>query len=173
MTNAYFVRSASSLTGLACLLALFGCDDSASSRPCAGTPSSEACVEQPDPCPDRNPLRNPYVGELHAHTVYSFDSIMAGVTVGPRDMYRFAQGETIPLPPFAPESALRTTRLRRPLDFAAATDHAEFFGEFRVCTVPGLDGYNSDFCEDLRAQIEISQDGNPSRLSASDDVGCI
>jgi len=140
--------------------ALIGCESSTDSNPCPSGVSAEQCVGQPDPCPDRNPLRNPYVGELHAHTVYSFDSIMAGVTLGPRDMYRFAQGETISLPPFVPESAERSTRLRRPLDFAAATDHAEFFGEFRVCTVPGLDGFDSEFCADLREQIEISQDAD-------------
>jgi hypothetical protein len=73
-------------------------------------------------------------------------------------MYRFAQGESIPLPPFAPESAQRTTQLRRPLDFAAATDHAEFFGEFRVCTIPGYDGFDSDYCARYREQIEVGQD---------------
>ncbi len=105
-------------------------------------------------------MRNPYVGELHVHTAYSFDSILAGVTAGPRDMYRFAQGESLALPPFAPGSAERTTQLRRPLDFAAATDHAEFFGEFRVCTIPGHDGFDSDFCARYRQQIEVSQDAD-------------
>lgn len=120
--------------------ALIGCTDSPRSESCPDSESRDECVVPQDPCPDRNPLRNPYVGELHAHTVYSFDSIMAGVTLGPRDLYRFAQGESLALPPFAPEAAQRTTRLRRPLDFAAATDHAEFFGQFRVCTIPGFDG---------------------------------
>jgi hypothetical protein len=160
MTIRSFAASASSLVAFAFSVALLGCDDSPKSGPCPGSASADECGVQPDPCPDRNPLRNPYVGELHAHTVYSFDSTMAGVTVGPRDMYRFAQGESLALPPFAPESAQRSTRLRRPLDFAAATDHAEFFGEFRVCTIPGYDGFDSDFCEDLREQIEISQDAD-------------
>ncbi|MBW2548822.1 MAG: DUF3604 domain-containing protein, partial [Deltaproteobacteria bacterium] len=52
------------------------------------------------------------------------------------------------------------TQLRRPLDFAAATDHAEFFGEFRVCTIPGHDGFDSDFCVRYREQIEVSQDAD-------------
>ena len=125
MTSPSFVASASPLIAFAFSMALLGCDDSPGSGPCQGS----ECVVPPEPCPDRNPLRNPYVGELHVHTAYSFDSIQAGVTAGPRDMYRFAQGGSIPLAPFAPESAQRTTQLRRPLDFAAATDHAEFFGE--------------------------------------------
>lgn len=114
----------------------------------------------PEPCGDYNPLRNPYVGELHVHTAYSFDSILAGVSAGPRDMYEFARGEPLALPPFAPGYAERTTQLRRPLDFAAATDHAEFFGEFRVCTIPGYAGYDSDFCRRYRDQITVSQDAS-------------
>ncbi len=136
---------------LAFSMAMSGCDDSPGSSPCQGS----ECVTPPDPCPDRNPLRNPYVGELHVHTAYSFDSILAGVTAGPRDMYRFAQGESLALPPFAPESAQRTTQLRRPLDFAAATD-----GEFRVCTIPGYEGFDSEFCVRYREQIEVAQDAD-------------
>jgi hypothetical protein len=142
------------------LFLLIACDDSTDTAPCPGAVSPEECVVPPDPCPDHNPLRNPYVGELHAHTAYSFDSILAGVNASPRDMYRFAQGQSIALPPFTPESAQRTTRLRRPLDFAAATDHAEFFGEFRVCTIPGHDGFDSDFCARYREQIEVAQDAD-------------
>lgn len=121
----------------------------------------------PEPCGDYNPLRNAYVGELHAHTAYSFDSILAGVTAGPREMYQFARGASLALPPFAPGSAQRTTQLRRPLDFAAATDHAEFFGEFRVCTIPGYAGYDSDFCQRYRQQILISQDASTLRPPGS------
>jgi len=151
-----FGASASPWTTLVVCLALLGCDDSSDSAACEGA----ECEVPPEPCPDRNPLRNPYVGELHAHTVYSFDSILAGVTAGPRDLYRFAQGESLQLPPFAPGSAQRSTRIRRPLDFAAATDHAEFFGEFPICTIPGFDGFDSEFCEDVREQIEVSQNAD-------------
>ncbi|MBW2191138.1 MAG: DUF3604 domain-containing protein, partial [Deltaproteobacteria bacterium] len=146
MTLRSFVATTNPFLALAFSIALIGCADSPDSNSCSDSASANACVVQPDPCPDRNPLRNPYVGELHVHTAYSFDSILAGVTAGPRDMYRFAQGERLALPPFAPGSAQRSTQLRRPLDFAAATDHAEFFGEFRVCTIPGHDGFDSDFC---------------------------
>ena len=53
---------------LAFSLALLGCDDSPS--PCQGS----ECKVQPDPCPDRNPLRNLYVGELQIHSSLSFDA---------------------------------------------------------------------------------------------------
>ncbi len=167
MTIRSFVATASPFLAFAFSVALIGCDDSPDSGSCPDSASAEECVVPPDACPDRNPLRNPYVGELHVHTAYSFDSILAGVTASPRDMYRFAQGESLALPPFAPGSAQRTTQLRRPLDFAAATDHAEFFGEFRVCTIPGYDGFDSDFCQRYREQIEVAQDADLLREPGS------
>jgi len=161
-----FVAIASPFLAFAFSATLIGCGNSPNADSCPGAVSAE-CEAQPDPCPDRNPLRNPYVGELHVHTAYSFDSILAGVTAGPRDMYRFAQGESLALPPFVPGAAQRTTQLRRPLDFAAATDHAEFFGEFRVCTIRGRDGFESDFCVRYREQIEIGQDADRLREPGS------
>ncbi len=128
------------------------------------TPTSTATPTQtPLPCGDYNPQRNAYFGDLHIHTAYSFDSILAGVTAGPRESYEFAQGGSLSLPPFAPGYAERSTQLRRPLDFAATTDHAEFFGEFRVCTIPGHTGYDSAFCQRYREQIAISQDATTLR----------
>ena len=59
---------------LAFSLALLGCEDAPSSGSCEGP----KCVVPPDPCPDRNPLRNLYVGELHIHSSLSFDAELAG-----------------------------------------------------------------------------------------------
>lgn len=152
------VATVRALCALACWT-LVGCSSAASPDSCPDATLAQ-CQVEPNACADRNPLRNPYVGELHVHTAYSFDSVLAGVTASPRDTYRFAQGESLALPPFAPGAAQRTTQLRRPLDFTAITDHAEFFGEFRVCTIPGYDGFDSDFCERYREQIEVSQDAD-------------
>jgi hypothetical protein len=102
MTNSSFVRSASFAMGLVLSLSLLGCDDSPSS--CQGS----ECEQQPDPCPDRNPLRNLYVGELHIHSSLSFDAEFAGVIAEPRDAYRFARGEALEIPPFEPASARRS-----------------------------------------------------------------
>ena len=99
-------------------------------------------------CPDNDPLRNPYFGDLHVHSSYSFDSILFGVEAGPREAYDFAQGASLALPPY---DLGHTAQLRRSLDFAAVTDHAEFFGEGQICTVPGLPGYSSQLCQDYRA----------------------
>jgi hypothetical protein len=117
MTNSSFIRRASFVMELVLSASLLGCENSSSSGTCQGP----ECVVPSDPCPDRNPLRNLYVGELHVHSSLSFDAEFAGVISEPRDAYRFARGEALEIPPFEPASARRTTQLRRPLDFAAVT----------------------------------------------------
>ncbi|MDE0884937.1 MAG: DUF3604 domain-containing protein [Myxococcota bacterium] len=72
--------------------------------------------------PVPNPERNAYFGDLHVHTTYSFDAFVFGTTVGPREAYRYALGETIEHP-----GGFGMT-LREPLDFYAVTDHALFLG---------------------------------------------
>ena len=41
---------------------------------------------------------------------------------------------------------LRQIQIDRPLDFTAVTDHAEFLGEIRICTTPGMPGYWHPVC---------------------------
>ena len=79
-------------------------------------------IERPVAETERNPERNAYFGDLHVHTTYSFDAFAFGTTVGPRDAYRYALGETIKHP------AGFDMTLREPLDFYAVTDHALFLG---------------------------------------------
>ena len=45
-----------------------------------------------------NPLKNPYFGDLHVHTRYSFDAYVFGVNATPYDAYRYAKGEMIKHP---------------------------------------------------------------------------
>ncbi|MDH3623590.1 MAG: DUF3604 domain-containing protein [Myxococcales bacterium] len=144
--------------------AMVGCKDSADANSCPeGSTDPECVAPPPDPCPDRNPLRNLYVGELHIHTNLSFDAEFAGVVAEPRDAYRFARGEALEIPPFEPASARRTVQLRRPLDFAAVTEHAELFGESETCTTEGADGYDTEFCEAWREQIARAKDATMHR----------
>ncbi|MCH2173538.1 DUF3604 domain-containing protein [Myxococcota bacterium] len=93
-------------------------------------------VHSSESCNDYDPLRRAFFGDLHVHSSYSFDSWTSGQRNDPDAAYRFARGEPIELPSADGESQLRV-RLRRPLDFASVTDHAEFFGEIRVCTLAG------------------------------------
>jgi hypothetical protein len=113
-----------------------------------------------DLCPDYNPQRNPYFGDLHVHTGFSFDSVLLGVSTEPSDAYAFAKGAPIELAPTGPPPTglPRVTQLERPLDFTAVSDHAEFFGEFHLCTVPGDPAYNSPFCVNYRTVAFGNQD---------------
>ncbi|MGI9589799.1 MAG: DUF3604 domain-containing protein [Myxococcota bacterium] len=103
-------------------------------------------------CPDYNPLRNPYVGDLHVHTAFSFDAVLLGVQTEPSEAYAFAKGAPIELAPTGPPPTglPRVAQLERPLDFAAVSDHSEFFGEFDLCTVPGDPAFDSPFCNSYR-----------------------
>lgn len=117
-------------------------------------------------CASHNRLRKPYFGDLHVHTAYSVDAAVVAVSTGPRDAYRFAQGEEIGLPPFDPTGApVRHARLSRPLDFNAVTDHAEFFGEMDIClNRPERRGSTSTLCTLTRNDVATFSDpATPAR----------
>lgn len=111
----------------------------------AATPAGAA--ETRGDCKDRNPLRQPFFGDLHVHTTLSLDASTQGTLLRPRDAYLFAKGEEVGVQPHDEDGTpLRSLRLQRPLDFAAVTDHAELFGELRTCRTPGLPGHDSPIC---------------------------
>ncbi|MGF1640958.1 MAG: DUF3604 domain-containing protein [Rhodospirillales bacterium] len=107
-------------------------------------------------CPDHNPYRNVYFGDLHVHTSFSHDAYTFGVRQGPRAAYRFARGEAVDLSPYGVFGIPpRTVRLApgRELDFAAVTDHAEFMAPTRACTIPTALAYFTKECRDFRRSI--------------------
>lgn len=108
-------------------------------------------TEEREVCLDRNPSRNAYFGDLHIHTGFSYDARPFGTDITPADAYRFAKGEPIPAPPYdASGEATRTVSIGTPLDFAAVTDHSEFFGEFTLCTDPTSAVYDVETCRLFR-----------------------
>ena len=90
-----------------------------------------------------NPLREAYFGETHMHTAYSLDAYIGGTRLTPDDAYRFAKGETVTV------DGKKHSR-KRPLDFVAVTDHAEYLGEMYSTLVEGAPGHDQDLLKQLR-----------------------
>ena len=94
---------------------------------------------KPKPKPNSN--RNPYYGDLHVHTKYSFDAYVFGVTASPDDAYRYAKGDSIKHP-------LRyEMKLREPLDFYAVTDHGFYMGMIQAYADTSTDISQNKFAE--------------------------
>jgi len=103
--------------------------------------------EEREPCALHDPLRRAFYGDTHVHTALSFDAWGQGTRGRPADAYRFARGEELPIQPYdAYGRGAKTARLRRPLDFAVVTDHAELLGETHMCSTPGAPGYDAFLC---------------------------
>jgi hypothetical protein len=128
--------------------------------PVGANPPPWERTEERAPCADFNTLRSPYFGETHVHTGFSADAVIGGIVAGPRDAYQFALGQPLGLPPFdAMGNPTRTTQLRRPLDFTLVSDHAEHFGEIRVCMDPMFAGYTTFECQTFRDGIGTATPG--------------
>lgn len=108
-------------------------------------------TEQRDACDEYAPLKRAYFGDTHVHTALSQDASTQGTRIRPDGAYRFAKGERVDIQPFDEQgNALRSQQISRPLDFAAITDHAELYGEVRICNTPELEGYNNWVCKVYR-----------------------
>jgi hypothetical protein len=127
------------------------------------------------PCPDRDPLRRAFFGDLHVHSTYSLDASTQDTRTRPAEAYRFARGERLEIQPFdAQGRGLRSVRLARPLDFAAVTDHAELLGEWNICNHAGLPGHDSLVCRIYRRWPRVAffwMNGTASRGARHDFCG--
>ena len=107
--------------------------------------------ERRSPCESHEPLKRPFFGDLHVHTRYSLDASTQGTRTTPAQAYEFARGKKIGIQPWSPEGdPLRSLQLRRPLDFAMVSDHAELIGEVHMCNTPGAAGYDAWQCRFYR-----------------------
>jgi hypothetical protein len=103
----------------------------------AKPPAASATTHRPaaappvEHLPGYNADRNAYFGDLHVHTMLSFDAYIFNVRRTPDDAYRFARGEAIG------HASGYTVRLAGgPLDFVAVTDHSEYMGAIREAANP-------------------------------------
>ena len=92
-------------------------------------------------CPNPEPFKEVFWGDLHVHTVHSLDASLQGTKQTHQQAYAFAKGEI----------ETNGQRLGIPLDFVAITDHAEFLGELDICSDFNLKGYDSMACRLYRS----------------------
>ena len=92
-------------------------------------------TEQRADCVSYDPNRQPFFGEQHVHTSFSYDTIiMENKINGPAEAYAFAKGGSVFLPEsFESIEPTRELRLERPLDWAIVTDHSEWLGATFIC----------------------------------------
>ena len=95
--------------------------------------------EKSKPAPNID--RNPYYGDLHVHTKYSFDAYVFGVTASPDDAYRYAKGEGI-MHPLGYEM-----KLKKPLDFYSVTDHGFYMGMIQAYADTSTDISQNEFAK--------------------------
>ena len=102
-------------------------------------------------CENHNPMRDVFFGDLHVHTALSTDARIQDTRNKPVDAYKYARGASVGLQPYDRHGMpMRSSKISRPLDFAAVTDHAEVLGEQRICETPGSKGHYSVPCLFLR-----------------------
>jgi hypothetical protein len=115
MKNVRSAASTSVFAAIAGLALVSGCSKSPDGV-ASGATASVALTTVPE---------RVYWGDLHLHTLYSFDSYSFGnKSLAPDDAYRFAQG----LPVDAHNG--ETAKLAKPLDFLMVADHGEYLGVF-------------------------------------------
>ncbi len=155
--------------GIALLVSVLGgCGDGGETE-AAGTQTGAAeteviAADEDVGCADRDPLRKPYFGDLHVHSVRSFDSYLYDTRATPDEAYRFARGETLLAAPLDSEGRpTRPVRLERPLDFAAVTDHAEVLAESNLCTRPDSPVYETESCRVFRGTLDDDPRGRLMR----------
>ena len=88
--------------------------------------------------------RNAYFGDLHVHTMYSFDAFIFGTTASPDQAYDFAKGETLRHP------GGFDMQLQEPLDFYGVSDHAFYLGALRAMTDPSTELYKHELARGMQ-----------------------
>ncbi len=100
--------------------------------------------------PAENALRSAYFGETHMHTAFSLDAYIGGTRLDHDGAYRYARGETVTV------DGIQKAR-KRPLDFVAVSDHAEYIGEMYSAMTDGAPGYDQDLLKQLRGLTTLEE----------------
>ena len=116
----------------------------------AAAPAAAQTVEQLEAAVPDNPLKEAYFGETHVHTSFSLDAFIGGARLTPDEAYRFAQGKDVTIQG-------QTHNIKKPLDWAAVSDHAEFIGEMYSAQVPGAKGGDNPMLEELRGLKNVDE----------------
>ena len=155
---ARFAGPALALAAVGVLTGLAGCRGGKAQETAAApepTAAKAAAASQAGVSSMPNPLKNAYFGETHVHTAYSLDAYIGGARLTPDGAYRFAKGEEV-------DVGGQKLRLRRPLDWAAVTDHAEYIGEMYSTHDPGAPGHDQELLQQLRGLESAEERENGS-----------
>ncbi|WP_295798062.1 DUF3604 domain-containing protein [uncultured Microbulbifer sp.] len=114
------------------------------------TTTADTSLQDAEGDAPQNPLRDAYFGETHLHTGVSMDAFIGGNRLTPDDAYRFASGEEVKV-----NGSMH--KIKRPLDFCAVTDHAEFIGETYTLMTPGAPGHDDPLAVKFRDVTDLKE----------------
>jgi hypothetical protein len=129
--------------------------DSAAGAEAAGAkPAAAASAGAYLPDPNRKYPERVLWGDEHVHTGWSADAGLFGATLTPEDTVRFVRGEEVK------SSTGRPTKLHRPFDWVAVTDHSDGMG-----TINELRVKNAEMMADPIAKgwAEAIASGDPAK----------
>ena len=110
------------------------------------------------PDPNRKYPERVLWGDEHVHTGWSVDAGLFGATLSPEDTVRFVRGEEMK------SSTGRPTKLHRPFDWVAVTDHSDGMG-----TINQIRDKNPEFMADpiVKGWADDLSSGDPTRGRAA------